>query len=83
MSPADRSANLVIPSSCVQKCYCKPQRAKQHSCKMSELSTITLKVCVAVAVAGCPGGVGDLHVAVAATALCLCSARLEECGEPP
>ncbi|XP_049749734.1 pituitary adenylate cyclase-activating polypeptide type I receptor isoform X3 [Elephas maximus indicus] len=28
--------------SCVQKCYCKPQRAQQHSCKMSELSTITL-----------------------------------------
>ncbi|EGW05190.1 Pituitary adenylate cyclase-activating polypeptide type I receptor [Cricetulus griseus] len=36
------SANLVTPSSCVQKCYCKPQRAQQHSCKMSELSTITL-----------------------------------------
>ncbi|NWY28786.1 PACR protein, partial [Pheucticus melanocephalus] len=28
--------------SCVQKCYCKPKRANQHSCKMSELSTITL-----------------------------------------
>ncbi|KAL0619190.1 Pituitary adenylate cyclase-activating polypeptide type I receptor [Plecturocebus cupreus] len=42
--PADRSANLVTPSSCVQKCYCKPQRAQQHSCKMSELSTITLRL---------------------------------------
>ncbi|KAG3278095.1 ADCYAP receptor type I [Ictidomys tridecemlineatus] len=30
--------------SCVQKCYCKPQRAQQHSCKMSELSTITLRL---------------------------------------
>ncbi|XP_062955434.1 pituitary adenylate cyclase-activating polypeptide type I receptor isoform X2 [Cynocephalus volans] len=29
---------------CVQKCYCKPQRAQQHSCKMSELSTITLRL---------------------------------------
>ncbi|XP_053845458.1 LOW QUALITY PROTEIN: pituitary adenylate cyclase-activating polypeptide type I receptor [Vidua macroura] len=29
--------------SCVQKCYCKPKRANQHSCKMSELSTITLQ----------------------------------------
>ncbi|EPY78713.1 pituitary adenylate cyclase-activating polypeptide type I receptor precursor [Camelus ferus] len=36
------SADLVTPSSCVQKCYCQPQRAQQHSCKMSELSTITL-----------------------------------------
>uniref|UniRef100_A0A2I3HLC6 Pituitary adenylate cyclase-activating polypeptide type I receptor n=1 Tax=Nomascus leucogenys TaxID=61853 RepID=A0A2I3HLC6_NOMLE len=30
--------------SCVQKCYCKPQRAQQHSCKMSELSAITLRL---------------------------------------
>ncbi|KAF1660089.1 Pituitary adenylate cyclase-activating polypeptide type I receptor, partial [Aptenodytes patagonicus] len=30
--------------SCVQKCYCKPKRANQHSCKMSELSTITLRL---------------------------------------
>ncbi|XP_053872595.1 pituitary adenylate cyclase-activating polypeptide type I receptor isoform X3 [Malaclemys terrapin pileata] len=30
--------------SCVQKCYCKPNRANQHSCKMSELSTITLRL---------------------------------------
>ncbi|XP_074223377.1 pituitary adenylate cyclase-activating polypeptide type I receptor isoform X1 [Camelus bactrianus] len=30
--------------SCVQKCYCQPQRAQQHSCKMSELSTITLRL---------------------------------------
>uniref|UniRef100_A0A096P059 Pituitary adenylate cyclase-activating polypeptide type I receptor n=1 Tax=Papio anubis TaxID=9555 RepID=A0A096P059_PAPAN len=30
--------------SCVQKCYCKPQRAQQHSCRMSELSTITLRL---------------------------------------
>ncbi|XP_035173018.1 pituitary adenylate cyclase-activating polypeptide type I receptor isoform X5 [Oxyura jamaicensis] len=29
---------------CVQKCYCKPKRANQHSCKMSELSTITLRL---------------------------------------
>nr|XP_045363940.1 pituitary adenylate cyclase-activating polypeptide type I receptor isoform X2 [Camelus bactrianus] len=29
---------------CVQKCYCQPQRAQQHSCKMSELSTITLRL---------------------------------------
>ncbi|XP_068940693.1 pituitary adenylate cyclase-activating polypeptide type I receptor [Petaurus breviceps papuanus] len=29
---------------CVQKCYCKPKRAQQHSCKMSELSTITLRL---------------------------------------
>ncbi|GCB67373.1 hypothetical protein scyTo_0012135, partial [Scyliorhinus torazame] len=29
---------------CVQKCYCKPQRIKQHVCKMSELSTITLRL---------------------------------------
>ncbi|XP_078279794.1 pituitary adenylate cyclase-activating polypeptide type I receptor-like isoform X2 [Rhinoraja longicauda] len=29
---------------CVQKCYCKPQRDKQHSCKMSELSCITLRL---------------------------------------
>uniref|UniRef100_A0A8D1LT91 Pituitary adenylate cyclase-activating polypeptide type I receptor n=1 Tax=Sus scrofa TaxID=9823 RepID=A0A8D1LT91_PIG len=35
--------------SCVQKCYCKPQRAQQHSCKMSELSTITLGAHVATA----------------------------------
>lgn len=39
---AEKNANLVIFSSCVQKCYCKPKRANQHSCKMSELSTITL-----------------------------------------
>ncbi|MGH0162418.1 UNVERIFIED_CONTAM: hypothetical protein FKN15_063149 [Acipenser sinensis] len=38
------NANLVIFSSCVQKCYCKPKRANQHSCKMSELSTITLRL---------------------------------------
>ncbi|KAI4570937.1 hypothetical protein MJT46_019576 [Ovis ammon polii x Ovis aries] len=38
------NADLVTPSSCVQKCYCKPQRAQQHSCKMSELSTITLRL---------------------------------------
>ncbi|XP_026958064.1 pituitary adenylate cyclase-activating polypeptide type I receptor isoform X1 [Sagmatias obliquidens] len=30
--------------SCVQKCYCRPQRAQQHPCKMSELSTITLRL---------------------------------------
>ncbi|XP_008145728.2 pituitary adenylate cyclase-activating polypeptide type I receptor isoform X2 [Eptesicus fuscus] len=30
--------------SCVQKCYCRPERAQQHSCKMSELSTITLRL---------------------------------------
>uniref|UniRef100_A0A8C4Y9G3 ADCYAP receptor type I n=1 Tax=Gopherus evgoodei TaxID=1825980 RepID=A0A8C4Y9G3_9SAUR len=30
--------------SCVQKCYCKPKRANQHSCRMSELSTITLRL---------------------------------------
>lgn len=41
-APADGSADLVAPSSCVQKCYCKPERAQQHSCKMSELSAITL-----------------------------------------
>ncbi|XP_059568675.1 pituitary adenylate cyclase-activating polypeptide type I receptor isoform X3 [Myotis daubentonii] len=29
---------------CVQKCYCRPERAQQHSCKMSELSTITLRL---------------------------------------
>ncbi|GCC17999.1 hypothetical protein chiPu_0020702 [Chiloscyllium punctatum] len=29
---------------CVQKCYCKPQRVNQHVCKMSELSTITLRL---------------------------------------
>ncbi|XP_069503812.1 pituitary adenylate cyclase-activating polypeptide type I receptor isoform X3 [Ambystoma mexicanum] len=29
---------------CFQKCYCKPKRANQHSCKMSELSTITLRL---------------------------------------
>nr|XP_015209765.1 PREDICTED: pituitary adenylate cyclase-activating polypeptide type I receptor isoform X2 [Lepisosteus oculatus] len=29
---------------CVQKCYCKPKRANHHSCKMSELSTITLRL---------------------------------------
>ncbi|XP_056660670.1 pituitary adenylate cyclase-activating polypeptide type I receptor [Monodelphis domestica] len=29
---------------CVQKCYCRPKRAQQHSCKMSELSTITLRL---------------------------------------
>ncbi|EMP29433.1 Pituitary adenylate cyclase-activating polypeptide type IA receptor, partial [Chelonia mydas] len=39
-----KNANLVIFSSCVQKCYCKPKRANQHSCKMSELSTITLRL---------------------------------------
>ncbi|XP_060638640.2 pituitary adenylate cyclase-activating polypeptide type I receptor isoform X2 [Anolis sagrei] len=30
--------------SCVQKCYCKSNRANQHSCKISELSTITLRL---------------------------------------
>ncbi|XP_042328126.1 pituitary adenylate cyclase-activating polypeptide type I receptor isoform X5 [Sceloporus undulatus] len=30
--------------SCVQKCYCKSNRANQHSCRMSELSTITLRL---------------------------------------
>uniref|UniRef100_F6WGS8 ADCYAP receptor type I n=1 Tax=Ornithorhynchus anatinus TaxID=9258 RepID=F6WGS8_ORNAN len=30
--------------SCVQKCYCKPKRVNQHSCKMSELSAITLRL---------------------------------------
>uniref|UniRef100_I3MKP0 Pituitary adenylate cyclase-activating polypeptide type I receptor n=1 Tax=Ictidomys tridecemlineatus TaxID=43179 RepID=I3MKP0_ICTTR len=47
-----REDPLPVPSdqhslpflSCVQKCYCKPQRAQQHSCKMSELSTITLRL---------------------------------------
>ncbi|XP_078521419.1 pituitary adenylate cyclase-activating polypeptide type I receptor isoform X2 [Lissotriton helveticus] len=29
---------------CFQKCYCMPKRANQHSCKMSELSTITLRL---------------------------------------
>ncbi|XP_064410331.1 pituitary adenylate cyclase-activating polypeptide type I receptor [Latimeria chalumnae] len=29
---------------CVQKCYCNPKRASQHSCKMSELSNITLRL---------------------------------------
>ncbi|XP_042187667.1 adenylate cyclase activating polypeptide 1a (pituitary) receptor type I [Callorhinchus milii] len=29
---------------CVQKCYCKPQRGNHHVCKMSELSTITLRL---------------------------------------
>ncbi|XP_028933696.1 pituitary adenylate cyclase-activating polypeptide type I receptor isoform X2 [Ornithorhynchus anatinus] len=29
---------------CVQKCYCKPKRVNQHSCKMSELSAITLRL---------------------------------------
>uniref|UniRef100_A0A7N4UZV9 ADCYAP receptor type I n=1 Tax=Sarcophilus harrisii TaxID=9305 RepID=A0A7N4UZV9_SARHA len=29
---------------CVQKCYCRPKRAQQHSCRMSELSTITLRL---------------------------------------
>ncbi|XP_006774989.1 PREDICTED: pituitary adenylate cyclase-activating polypeptide type I receptor isoform X2 [Myotis davidii] len=32
------------PFLCVQKCYCRPERAQQHSCKMSELSTITLRL---------------------------------------
>uniref|UniRef100_A0A2I3GHJ1 Pituitary adenylate cyclase-activating polypeptide type I receptor n=1 Tax=Nomascus leucogenys TaxID=61853 RepID=A0A2I3GHJ1_NOMLE len=47
-----REDPLPVPSdqhslpflSCVQKCYCKPQRAQQHSCKMSELSAITLRL---------------------------------------
>uniref|UniRef100_A0A8C0DBH9 Pituitary adenylate cyclase-activating polypeptide type I receptor n=2 Tax=Mysticeti TaxID=9761 RepID=A0A8C0DBH9_BALMU len=47
-----REDPLPVPSdqhslpflSCVQKCYCRPQRAQQHSCKMSELSTITLRL---------------------------------------
>ncbi|XP_012931967.1 pituitary adenylate cyclase-activating polypeptide type I receptor isoform X2 [Heterocephalus glaber] len=46
-----REDPLPVPSDqhslsflCVQKCYCKPQRAEQHSCKMSELSTITLRL---------------------------------------
>ncbi|XP_053116546.1 pituitary adenylate cyclase-activating polypeptide type I receptor isoform X2 [Hemicordylus capensis] len=30
--------------SCVQKCYCKSSRANQHSCRMSELSAITLRL---------------------------------------
>nr|XP_028606611.1 pituitary adenylate cyclase-activating polypeptide type I receptor isoform X2 [Podarcis muralis] len=30
--------------SCVQKCYCKSSRANQHACRMSELSTITLRL---------------------------------------
>ncbi|KAM6452947.1 pituitary adenylate cyclase-activating polypeptide type I receptor isoform 2-T3 [Liasis olivaceus] len=29
---------------CVQKCYCKSNRASQHSCRMAELSTITLRL---------------------------------------
>nr|XP_028606613.1 pituitary adenylate cyclase-activating polypeptide type I receptor isoform X4 [Podarcis muralis] len=29
---------------CVQKCYCKSSRANQHACRMSELSTITLRL---------------------------------------
>ncbi|XP_072858913.2 pituitary adenylate cyclase-activating polypeptide type I receptor isoform X4 [Pogona vitticeps] len=29
---------------CVQKCYCKSNRANQHPCRMSELSTITLRL---------------------------------------
>ncbi|XP_075444082.1 pituitary adenylate cyclase-activating polypeptide type I receptor isoform X2 [Ascaphus truei] len=29
---------------CFQKCYCKTNRANQHSCKMSELSIITLRL---------------------------------------
>ncbi|KAJ1062787.1 hypothetical protein K5549_004816 [Capra hircus] len=40
--PTDQHSLLFL--SCVQKCYCKPQRAQQHSCKMSELSTITLRL---------------------------------------
>nr|XP_035109377.1 pituitary adenylate cyclase-activating polypeptide type I receptor isoform X2 [Callithrix jacchus] len=39
--PSDQHS---LPFLCVQKCYCKPQRAQQHSCKMSELSTITLRL---------------------------------------
>ncbi|XP_043922012.1 pituitary adenylate cyclase-activating polypeptide type I receptor-like isoform X3 [Protopterus annectens] len=30
--------------SCVQKCYCMPEMANPHSCKMSELSIITLRL---------------------------------------
>uniref|UniRef100_F7DV77 ADCYAP receptor type I n=1 Tax=Ornithorhynchus anatinus TaxID=9258 RepID=F7DV77_ORNAN len=42
--PAPKPVNLVVSSSCVQKCYCKPKRVNQHSCKMSELSAITLRL---------------------------------------
>ncbi|XP_039222703.1 pituitary adenylate cyclase-activating polypeptide type I receptor isoform X1 [Crotalus tigris] len=30
--------------SCVQKCYCKSERTNQHSCRMAELSIITLRL---------------------------------------
>ncbi|XP_060104002.1 pituitary adenylate cyclase-activating polypeptide type I receptor isoform X3 [Heteronotia binoei] len=30
--------------SCVQKCHCQPPGANQHSCRMSELSAITLRL---------------------------------------
>uniref|UniRef100_A0A5F9D3Z3 Pituitary adenylate cyclase-activating polypeptide type I receptor n=1 Tax=Oryctolagus cuniculus TaxID=9986 RepID=A0A5F9D3Z3_RABIT len=43
-SPDTGGNESSIYFSCVQKCYCKPQRAEQHSCKMSELSTITLRL---------------------------------------
>uniref|UniRef100_A0A3Q1H4V4 Adenylate cyclase activating polypeptide 1a (pituitary) receptor type I n=1 Tax=Anabas testudineus TaxID=64144 RepID=A0A3Q1H4V4_ANATE len=35
---------FVLCSSCAQKCFSEPTQAVQHSCRMSELSTITLRL---------------------------------------